>query len=48
MKVEVFKLAYNKIDYSNYARTYKRLIKELYIFEIAIKLHEFLRYCLYC
>ena len=41
---EVFQLAYNKIGYPGYTRIYKRLIEGLYIFNIAIKLYEFIRY----
>ena len=38
LEAKVFKLIYNKIEYSKYARIYKRLINSLYIFSIAIKL----------
>ena len=44
IEVEVFKLTYDKIRYFNYIRTYKRLTKELYIFNISIKLYEFIRH----
>ena len=43
-KIEIFKLTYNKIKYLEYARTHERLIKELYIFDITIKLYKFIRY----
>ena len=42
LKIEIFKLTYNKIRYLKYARTHERLTKELYIFDIIIKLHEFI------
>ena len=47
IKEEVFKLIYNKIRYLEYIYTHKKLIKELYIFDIAIKLYKFIRYYLY-
>ena len=42
IKEEIFKLIYNKISYLNYARTYKRLINNLYIFKITSKLYKFI------
>ena len=47
LKAKVFKLVYDKIKYSRYIRTYKRLIDNLYIFNISIKLYKFIRYYLY-
>ena len=47
LKAKVFKLAYNKIRYSSYIRTYKKLTKELYIFELSTKLYKFIGYYLY-
>ena len=47
LKAEVFKLIYDKIRYSEYTRTYKRLINNLYIFSISTKLHKFIRHYLY-
>ena len=47
LKTHVFKLTHNEIKYSSYARTYKKLIKELYVFDITIKLYEFIYYYLY-
>ena len=41
---EVFRLTHNKIGYPNYARTYERLINNLYIFRIANKLYKFIRH----
>ena len=48
MKTKVFKLTYNEINHFNYTRTYKRFIKKLYIFEIIIKFHKFIRYYSHC
>lgn len=48
MKIKIFKLIYNKIKHFNYTRIYKKLTKELYIFNIITKFHEFIRYCSHC
>ena len=45
---EIFKLIYNEMEYSGYARIYEKLIRGFYIFNIFIKFHEYLRYCSYC
>ena len=45
IKVEVFKLAHDEMRYSDYARTHKRLIEKLYIYNIITKLYEFIRHC---
>ena len=47
LKHKMFKLVYNKIRYFNYVRIYKKLTRNIYIFNILIKLYEYLRYCLY-
>ena len=44
LKEEIFKLVHNEMGYSNYTRTYKRLINGLYIYNIIIKLYKFIRY----
>ena len=44
LEIEIFKLTHNEIRYLEYARTHERLIKELYIFDITTKLHEFIRH----
>ena len=44
IEAKVFRLIYNKIEYLGYVYTYKKLTKELYIFNIAIKLYKFIRY----
>ena len=48
MKIKVFKFIYDEMGYFDYARTYKRFIKELYIFKMIIKLHKFIRYYSHC
>ena len=47
LKYEIFKLIYDEMKYFNYVRTHEKLIRNIYIFNISIKLHEYLRYCLY-
>ena len=47
VKVEIFKFTYNKISYSEYTRIFKRLIQNLYIYNISIKLYNFFRYYFY-
>ena len=42
LKKKVFKLIYNKIDYSRYIRIYKKLIIDLFIYNIAIKLYKYI------
>ena len=44
LKYEVFKLIDNKIRYSGYIRIYKKLIYNIYIFNILIKIYKYLRY----
>ena len=48
MKIEVFKLTHNEMRHFNYVYTHKRLIEELYIFNIKTKLYKFIRHCPYC
>ena len=45
---EVFQLAYDEMGHPGYTRIYKRLTEGLYIFNIATKLHEFIRYYPHC
>ena len=47
LEYEVFKLAYNKIGYLGYVRTYKKLTRSIYIFNILTKLYKYLRYYSY-
>ena len=44
IEVEVFKLAYNGIRYSGYARTHEKLTSSIYIYNIITKLYKYLRY----
>ena len=48
MEGEVFKLTHDEMDHPGYARTHERLTSNLYIFGLAIKLHEFIRHCPQC
>ena len=48
MKAEVFKLAHNEMRHFNYVRTHKRLIEELYIFNMITKFYKFIRHCSHC
>ena len=45
MKTEIFKLTHDEMKYSDYVYTHKRLIEELYIFNIITKLYKFIRHC---
>ena len=47
LKYEVFKLTHDEIEYFNYARIYKKLTRNIYIFNILIKLYKYLRYYFY-
>ena len=47
LKYEILRLAYNEIKYLDYARSYKKLIDNIYIFNLIIKLYKYLRYCSY-
>ena len=48
LEAEVFKLAYDEMGHSGYARTHERLTEGLYISGMATKLHEFIRHCSNC
>ena len=48
MKTEIFKLAHDEMRHSRYARTHERLTQGLYIYNITIKLHEFIRHYPHC
>lgn len=48
MEAEVFKLAHDEMGHPDYARTHERLTEGLYIFNMATKLHEFIRHCPHC
>ena len=38
---EVFKLVYNKMKHLNYIRIYEKLIRDIYIFNMFIKLYKY-------
>ena len=42
IKVEIFKLTYDEMKHFNYVYIYKRLIEELYIFNMITKLYKFI------
>ena len=48
MEAEVFKLAHDEMGHPGYARTHEKLTQGLYIFNMATKLHEFIRHCPHC
>ena len=48
LKYKIFKLAYNEIRYSDYTRFYEKLIDNIYIFNITIKLYKYLRHYFHC
>ena len=48
MKAEIFKLAHDEMRHPRYARTHKRLTQDLYIYNMTIKLHEFIRHYPHC
>ena len=47
LKQEIFKLIYNKTKYFDYIYIYEKLTRDIYIFNIFIKLYKYLRYCFY-
>lgn len=44
IKIKIFKLMYNEMNYSEYVYTHERFIKKLYIHNIIIKFYKFIRY----
>ena len=48
MEAEVFKLAHDEMGHPGYARTHERLTGSIYIYNMATKLHEYLRHCPHC
>ena len=44
LKQEVFKLIHNEMKYLNYTHIYEKLIRDIYIFNMFIKLHKYLRH----
>lgn len=48
LKHEVFKLIYDEIKHLNYTHTHKKLTRDIYIFNMFIKLYKYLRYYPHC
>ena len=44
LKYDIFKLTHDKINYFEYTRTYKKLITDLFIYNITIKLYTYIRH----
>ncbi len=44
----MFKIAYDDIDYSEYAQTHKRLIDLLYFYNLLKNLYEYIEHCSQC
>ena len=44
LKHEVFKLVYDEMRYFDYVRIHEKLIRNIYIFNVFIKLHKYLRH----
>ena len=47
LKYKIFKLIYDKMRHFNYIRIYEKLIRDIYIFNMFIKLYKYLRHCFY-
>ena len=47
IKIKIFKFIYNKVKYSNYIRIYKKFTQNFYIYNLIIKLYNFIRYYFY-
>ena len=41
-------MIHNEIKHSNYARTYEKLTRDIYFFNMFIKLYEYLRHYSHC
>ena len=48
IKKNAFRFVHNELNHFNYARTYERLTKNLYMYNMFIKFHKFIRYCFQC
>lgn len=48
LESEVFQLAHDEMGHPGYARTHKRLTEGLYIYNLAAKLHDFIRHYPHC
>ena len=44
----MFKIAYDNIDYSEYAQIHKRLIDLLYFYDLLKNLYEYIQHCSQC
>ncbi len=44
----MFKIAYDDIDYLEYAQIHKRLIDLLYFYNLLKNLYEYIQHCLQC
>ena len=48
LKHKVFKLTHNEMKHFDYIRTHEKLIRDIYIFNMFIKLHKYLRHYPHC
>lgn len=48
LKHEAFKLIYNKMKYFDYTRIHEKYIRNVYIFNMLIKLYKYFRHCSHC
>lgn len=48
LEQEVFKLAHDEMGHPGYARTHEKLTTGLFIYNMATKLHEYIRHCPHC
>lgn len=48
LEKEVFKLAHDEMGHPGYARTHEKLTTGLFIYNMATKLHEYIRHCPHC
>ena len=48
LKQEVFKLTHDEMGHPDYAKTYEKLTSSLFIYNMVIKLHEYIRHCPHC
>lgn len=48
LEKDAFQLAHDELGHAGYARTHEKLTSNIYIFNMATKLHEYLRHCPHC
>ena len=48
LKHKVFKLAHDEMKYLEYARTHEKLTRDIYIYNMSIKLYKYLRHYSHC